>query len=36
MLHDRVLLKHDDSDGERQTGGALLIHATAGLGTWLT
>ena len=32
MLHDRVLLRRDDADGERQTGGGLLIPATASLG----
>lgn len=39
MLHDRVLLHHDDTDGERQTGGGLLIPATASLGkrlAWAT
>lgn len=39
MLHDRVLLHHEDSDGERQTGGGLLIPATASLGkrlAWAT
>lgn len=32
MLHDRVLLTRDEQDGERQTGGGLLIPATASLG----
>lgn len=32
MLHDRVLLRNDPADGERQTGGGLLIPATASLG----
>ncbi|MDO5629489.1 MAG: co-chaperone GroES [Mobilicoccus sp.] len=32
MLGDRVLLQHDDAEGERQTGGGLLIPATASLG----
>lgn len=32
MLHDRVLLRSDGEDGERQTGGGLLIPATASLG----
>lgn len=39
MLHDRVLLQHDDVDGERQTGAGLLIPATASLGkrlAWAT
>lgn len=31
MLHDRVLLQHETA-GERQTGGGLLIPATASLG----
>lgn len=32
MLHDRVLLRRDGEEGERQTGGGLLIPATASLG----
>ncbi|GAB49655.1 GroES family chaperonin [Mobilicoccus pelagius] len=36
MLHDRVLLQRDDADGERQTGGGLLIPATASLGKRLS
>lgn len=32
MLHDRVLLRREGEDGERQTGGGLLIPATASLG----
>lgn len=32
MLGDRVLLQPDQNDGERQTGGGLLIPATASLG----
>lgn len=32
MLHDRVLLHNDDAEGERHTGGGLLIPATASLG----
>lgn len=32
MLHDRVLLHHEDPGAERQTGGGLLIPATASLG----
>ncbi|WP_168583827.1 GroES family chaperonin [Gephyromycinifex aptenodytis] len=39
MLHDRVLLFREESDGERQSGGGLLIPATASLGkrlAWAT
>lgn len=36
MLHDRVLLRQDTEQGERQTGGGLLIPATADLGKRLT
>lgn len=32
MLGDRVLLRPDDGEGERQSGGGLLIPATASLG----
>lgn len=32
MLGDRVLLRPDDTEGERHTGGGLLIPATASLG----
>lgn len=39
MLFDRVLLRHEEADGERQTGSGLLIPATASLGkrlVWAT
>lgn len=36
MLHDRVLLRREGEDGERQTGGGLLIPATASLGKRLS
>lgn len=32
MLHDRVLLSDEGESGERQTGGGLIIPATAQLG----
>lgn len=32
MLGDRVLLRPDDKEGERHTGGGLLIPATTSLG----
>jgi len=32
MLHDRVLASTDGEAGERQTGGGLVIPATASLG----
>lgn len=32
MLHDRVLLASESDKGERQTGGGLIIPATAQLG----
>lgn len=32
MLHDRVLLSDEGEQGERQTGGGLIIPATAQLG----
>lgn len=32
MLGDRVLLRPDETEGERQSGGGLLIPATASLG----
>ncbi len=32
MLGDRVLLRPQEKEGERQTGGGLLIPATASLG----
>lgn len=36
MLHDRVLVSLDGEGGERQTGGGLLIPATASLGKRLS
>lgn len=36
MLGDRVLLAPHEGDGERQTGGGLLIPATASLGRRLS
>ncbi|WP_205413008.1 GroES family chaperonin [Austwickia chelonae] len=39
MLHDRVLLSDEGEKGERQTGGGLIIPATAQLGkrlAWAT
>nr|WP_219108267.1 co-chaperone GroES [Austwickia sp. TVS 96-490-7B] len=39
MLHDRVLLSDEGEQGERQTGGGLIIPATAQLGkrlAWAT
>ena len=32
MLHDRVLASTEGEDGERETGGGLVIPATASLG----
>ncbi len=32
MLHDRVLVKVDQNEGERRTSGGLLIPATAKMG----
>lgn len=32
MLGDRVLLRPDENEGERHSGGGLLIPATASLG----
>ena len=32
MLHDRVLASTEGEDGERQTGGGLVIPATASMG----
>ena len=36
MLHDRVLLRREGDGGERQSGGGLLIPATASLGKRLS
>ena len=32
MLHDRVLVRQDASEGERRSGGGILIPATAAVG----
>lgn len=32
MLHDRVLVRNDASEGERRSGGGILIPATAAVG----
>ncbi|MEU5805779.1 co-chaperone GroES [Streptomyces sp. NPDC047718] len=32
MLHDRVLVKSDSPEGERRSGGGILIPATAAMG----
>ncbi|MEV6791749.1 co-chaperone GroES [Streptomyces sp. NPDC051320] len=32
MLHDRVLVKSDTPEGERRSGGGILIPATAAVG----
>jgi chaperonin GroES len=32
MLHDRLLVKIDIEDGERRSGGGILIPATAAMG----
>ncbi|MFD7627844.1 GroES family chaperonin [Streptomyces sp. NPDC059851] len=32
MLHDRVLVKSDTPEGERRSGGGILIPATAAMG----
>ncbi|WP_189824004.1 GroES family chaperonin [Streptomyces finlayi] len=32
MLHDRVLVKSDSPEGERRSGGGILIPATAAVG----
>ncbi|AIR98613.1 co-chaperone GroES [Streptomyces pharetrae] len=32
MLHDRVLVRQDTSEGERRSGGGILIPATAAVG----
>lgn len=39
LLHDRVLVQIDTPDGERRSGGGILIPATAAVGkrlTWAT
>ncbi|MGW1762962.1 GroES family chaperonin [Streptomyces sp. NPDC002073] len=32
MLHDRVLVRSDNPEGERRSGGGILIPATAAVG----
>jgi chaperonin GroES len=32
MLHDRVLVRHENGEGERRSGGGILIPATAAVG----
>jgi chaperonin GroES len=32
MLHDRVLVRQDGAEGERRSGGGILIPATAAVG----
>lgn len=32
MLHDRVLVRHEAGEGERRSGGGILIPATAAVG----
>ena len=32
MLHDRVLVKQESGEGERRSGGGILIPATAAVG----
>jgi chaperonin GroES len=32
MLHDRVLVRQDTGEGERRSGGGILIPATAAVG----
>lgn len=32
MLHDRVLVRHEVGEGERRSGGGILIPATAAVG----
>lgn len=32
MLHDRVLVRQDTTEGERRSGGGILIPATAAVG----
>ncbi|MBT2493850.1 co-chaperone GroES [Streptomyces sp. ISL-96] len=32
MLHDRVLVRSDSPEGERRSGGGILIPATAAVG----
>ena len=39
MLHDRVLVRMDGSEGERRSGGGIVIPATASMGrrlSWAT
>lgn len=36
MLHDRLLVKLDPEDGERRSGGGILIPATAAMGKRLS
>ena len=36
MLHDRLLVKVDIEDGERRSGGGILIPATAAMGKRLS
>ncbi|MET9533854.1 MULTISPECIES: co-chaperone GroES [unclassified Streptomyces] len=36
MLHDRVLVKSDSPEGERRSGGGILIPATAAVGRRLS
>jgi chaperonin GroES len=35
MLHDRVLVRSDSPEGERRSGGGILIPATAAVGRLL-
>jgi len=32
MLHDRVLVRQDSAEGERRSGGGILLPATAAVG----
>lgn len=32
MLHDRVLVRQENGEGERRSGGGILIPATAAVG----
>lgn len=36
LLHDRVLVRTDDPEGERRSSSGLVIPATASMGTRLT
>jgi chaperonin GroES len=36
LLHDRLLVKVDSADGERRSGGGIVIPATAQVGRKLT